>query len=282
MPKESLNPKTLDRYFRVQTPRIERALDQILPKPSQHLAEIHEAMRYSVLNGGKRIRPLLCLAVSSMLGGDEKEALIPACAVELIHSYSLIHDDLPCLDNDEFRRGQLTCHKKFGEAIALLAGDALLTLAFQTVGQLKNSPKAHRILKELSQAAGTFGMVGGQVMDILIDRKELDLPTLDAIHIQKTGQLIKASCLAGAIVAGANSATEKHILRFGEYLGFAFQIIDDILDGDGYLRFMSVHEARVKARDIVAKAKKELKGFKKNSHLMQITDFILSRGGEEA
>ena len=279
--KESLDPKSLDSYFQKQTLRLERALDGFLPKPSQNLAQIHEAMRYSVLNGGKRIRPLLCLAVCDTLGGDEKEAMIPACAVELIHSYSLIHDDLPCLDNDEFRRGQLTCHKKFGEAIALLAGDALLTLSFQVVGQLKNSQKVHRISKELSQAAGTFGMVGGQVMDILLDKGEIDLPTLDAIHIQKTGQLIKTSCLAGAIIAGAKPEVEKHILRFGEYLGFAFQIVDDILDGDGYLRFMSAHEARVKVREIIAKAKKELKSFKNNLHLMRITDFILSRSGEE-
>jgi len=279
--QESLNPKLVDSYFQTETSRLERALDTFLPKPSQHLAQIHEAMRYSVLNGGKRIRPLLCLAVCDMLGGDEREAIIPACAVELIHCYSLVHDDLPCLDNDEFRRGQLTCHKKFGEAIALLAGDALLTLAFQVVSQLKDSQKAHRILKEISRAAGTLGMVGGQVMDILLDQKEMDLTTLDAVHIQKTGQLIKTSCLAGAIVAGASPEAEKHILKFGEYLGFAFQIVDDILDGDGYLRFMSVHEARVKAREVIAKAKKELKSFKKNSRLMQITDFILSRSGEE-
>lgn len=279
--QESLDPKAIDRYFQAQTVRFERALDSFLPKPSQNLAQVHEAMRYSVLDGGKRIRPLLCLAVSDMLGGNENEALIPACAVELIHSYSLIHDDLPCLDNDELRRGQLSCHKKFGEAIALLAGDALLTLAFEVVGQLKDSQKAHRILRELSRAAGTLGMVGGQVMDILLDKREMDLPTLDAIHIQKTGQLIKTSCLVGAVVAGANREVENHILRFGEYLGFAFQIVDDILDGDGYLRFMSVHEARVKVREIVAKAKKELKSFKKNSHLMQITDFILNRGGQE-
>ncbi|MBI3999592.1 MAG: polyprenyl synthetase family protein [Candidatus Omnitrophica bacterium] len=261
--------------------RIEQALDEFLPKPSQHLSQIHEAMRYSVLNGGKRIRPLLCLAVCHMLGGKEEDALIPACAVELIHCYSLIHDDLPCLDNDEFRREQLTCHKKFGEAVALLAGDALLTLAFHLISTLKNSQKVHRLLGEISQAAGTFGMVGGQVMDILINKNEVDLPTLDAIHIHKTGQLIKTSCLAGAIAAGASREEEAHILRFGEYLGFAFQIADDILDSDGYLRFMSAHEARAKAREVIAQAKKELKGFKANSRLIQITDFILSRIGED-
>ena len=280
MNQDSIDPKSLDVYFQKQLSRLEKALDGFLPKPSPRLPAIHEAMRYSVLGAGKRIRPLLCLAVCEMLGGDEKEALIPACAVELVHCYSLIHDDLPCLDNDEFRRGQLTCHKKFGEAIALLAGDAILTLAFQLIGELQDSQKARRFLKELSQAAGTFGMVGGQVMDILADKKEIDLPALDAIHIQKTGQLIKTSCLAGAIVAGASLGVENRILKFGEYLGFAFQIVDDILDNDGYLRFMSAHEARIKAREVIAKAKKELKGFKKNLHLMQITDLVLSRGGE--
>ncbi|MBI4372589.1 MAG: polyprenyl synthetase family protein [Candidatus Omnitrophica bacterium] len=276
-----MNSESLGTYFQNQSARIEQALDQLLPKPSQHLAQIHEAMRYAVLNGGKRIRPLLCLAVCQMLGGDETEALIPACAVELIHSYSLIHDDLPCLDNDEFRRGQLTCHKKFGEAIALLAGDALLTLAFHLISTLKDSRKVHRLLAEISRAGGTFGMVGGQVMDISIDKDEIDLPTLDAIHIHKTGQLIKTSCLAGAIMAETQEEEENHILKFGEYLGFAFQIVDDILDGDGYLRFMSAHDARAKAREAVAQAKKELKNFPNNSRLMQLSDFVLSRGTEE-
>ncbi|MBI4394602.1 MAG: polyprenyl synthetase family protein [Candidatus Omnitrophica bacterium] len=272
----------LDPHFQGQLSRLEQALDQFLPKPSQHLAQIHEAMRYAVLNGGKRIRPLLTLVVCEMLGGNEDEAMIPACAIELIHSYSLVHDDLPCLDNDEFRRGQLTCHKKFGEAIALLAGDGLLTLAFHLISTLKDSSKVHRLLKEISEAVGTFGMVGGQVMDISIDKTDVDLPTLDAIHIHKTGQLIKTSCLAGAISAGANAEEEARISKFGEYLGFAFQIIDDILDGDGYLRFMSAHEARAKAREVIAQAKKELKSFENNSDLIQMTDFILNRSEDNA
>ena len=281
MTKESIDPSSLDAFFQTKAALIEHALDQFLPKPSQHLALIHEAMRYSVLNGGKRIRPLLCLAACDMLGGDQTEALIPACAVELIHSYSLIHDDLPSLDNDEFRRGKLTCHKKFGEAIALLAGDALLTLGFHVLGQLKDSRKTQRILFELSQAAGTSGMVGGQVMDLRSEEEEVDLPTLDAIHIQKTGQLIKVSCLVGAIIASANPEEESHILKYGEYLGFAFQIIDDILDGDGYLRFMSSHEARDKAQEVIAKAKEELTNVNESSRLVQLADFILSRGGQE-
>ncbi|MBI4357785.1 MAG: polyprenyl synthetase family protein [Candidatus Omnitrophica bacterium] len=279
--RDSTEPESLDAYFQNQVSRLEKALEDFLPRPSQNLTQIHEAMRYSVLSGGKRIRPLLCLAVCDMLGGDGKEALIPACAIELIHCYSLIHDDLPCLDNDEYRRGQLACHKKFGEAIALLAGDALLTLAFQVVGTLKNSGKAQRILSELSQAAGTFGMVGGQVMELILEKNELDLPMLDAIHIQKTGQLIKTSCLCGAIVAEAKGDIESRVLKFGEYLGFAFQIVDDILDGNGYLRFMSAHEAREKASEIITKAKRELEGFKNNSHMLQMADFILSRGAEK-
>ena len=259
------------------TVQLEQALDRYLPKPSLHTAQIHEAMRYSVLNGGKRVRPLLCLSVCHMLEGDLSEALIPASAIELIHCYSLIHDDLPSMDNDEFRRGQLTCHKKFGEATALLAGDALLTLAFQIVSQIKDSEKMKRVLSELSQAAGTSGMVGGQVMDLLFTNREMDLPTLDAIHIQKTGQLIKTSCLAGAVMAQANHEEETHILKFGEYLGFAFQIVDDILDGDGYLRFMSAHEAKEKAIEVITKAKRELEGFKRSQPLLEITNLVLNR-----
>ena len=269
--------ETLDSHLKDWTVQLEQALDHFLPKPSLHTAQIHEAMRYSVLNGAKRIRPLLCLSVCHMLEGDLREALIPACAIELIHCYSLVHDDLPSLDNDEFRRGQLTCHKKFGEATALLAGDALLTLAFQIVSRIKDSEKMKRVLNELSQAAGTSGMVGGQVMDLAFTNREMDLPTLDAIHIQKTGQLIKTSCLTGAVMAGANEQAEAHILKFGEYLGFAFQIVDDILDGDGYLRFMSAHEAKEKAVEIITDAKRELMGFKRSQPLLEIANLVLNR-----
>ena len=277
-----LEPNSLESYFQKQIGRIESELERILPSPSQHpSAEIHEAMRYSVLNGGKRIRPLLCLAVCDMLGGSEDEALVPACSIELIHSYSLVHDDLPCMDNDEFRRGKPTCHKKFGEALALLAGDGLLTLSFELLASLKDAQKTKRLLNEISKAAGTFGMVGGQVMELITNPNEIDLLNLEAIHIQKTGQLIKTSCLAGAIVAGAKSDAEHHILRFGEYLGFAFQIVDDILDGDGFLRFMSAHEARNKAAEVIEKGKQELKNFQNGKKLFLIADFILRRGNRE-
>jgi len=234
-------------------------------------------MRYSVLNGGKRIRPLLTLATCHMVGADEREGIIPACAVELVHCYSLIHDDLPCLDNDETRRSKPTCHKKFGEAVALLAGDALLTLAFGVVAEMKDASKAHRILQELAHAAGTSGMVGGQVLEMMAGQEEMTLPILESIHIQKTGQLIKTSCLAGA-VAGASDATQQaKVIKFGEYLGFAFQIVDDILDGNGYLRFMGAHEAGEKAAELVASAKREIAAFGNYEKLDKIADFVLTR-----
>jgi geranylgeranyl diphosphate synthase type II len=277
MTQNSSNPEILDSNFKKWTVQLEQALDHFLPKPSLHATQIHEAMRYSVLNGGKRVRPLLCLSVCHMLEGDLEEALIPASAIELIHCYSLVHDDLPSMDNDEFRRGQLTCHKKFGEATALLAGDAMLTLAFQILAQIKDSEKMKRLLSELAQAAGTSGMVGGQAMDLLFTNRDTDLPTLDAIHIQKTGQLIKTSCLAGAVMAGAGKDKEARIVKFGEYLGFAFQIVDDILDGDGYLRFMSAHEARGKAVELIASAKRELEGFKRSQPLLEIANLVLNR-----
>jgi geranylgeranyl diphosphate synthase, type II len=268
------------KQLRLERKKIDGALKRFLPRDSQLPKVLHEAMRYSVLNGGKRIRPLLTLFVTEMLGGDEAQALIPASAIEFIHCYSLIHDDLPCLDNDDVRRGKATCHRKYGEAIALLAGDGLLTLAFHVLGKLRNQNQANRIMSELSRAAGTHGMVGGQVLDMLSVGIELDLPALDNIHIRKTGQLIKVSCLAGAIVGRANRKEERHILRFGEYLGFAFQIVDDILDGDGYLKHMGQHEAREKAADLIFKAKRELSSFKRNSELMHLTDLILNRGNK--
>lgn len=266
----------MDTYFKGKLTRFSKALNRFLP-PLSRSSKIREAMRYSVLDGGKRIRPLLCLSVCEALGGDESEAMIAACAVEFIHSYSLIHDDLPCMDNDALRRGKPTCHKKFGETIALLAGDALLTLAFETLGKMKDPKKTKRLVREFAEAAGTSGMVGGQVMELVSDKKEMDLATLDAIHILKTGQLIKTSCLAGAVVAGATAEQEHRVVKYGEYLGFAFQIIDDILDGDGYLRFMSAHEAREKAAEVIEKGKKELASFKNNQKLNSIADFVLSR-----
>jgi len=257
---------------------IEEALDKCLPRSDAHPAVIHEAMRYAVLGGGKRIRPVLTLSVSEMLGGSLEEALVPACAIEMIHAYSLIHDDLPVMDDDDVRRGRPTCHKKFGEDIALLTGDALLTLAFQTLSGIGDLEKRTRINHEIARAAGTAGMIGGQVLDIKEQKNGLSLDALDDLNRRKTGELIKVSCLSGAIVAGASDEEEARILRFGSHLGFAFQIVDDIIDRDGYLSFMSERDARKKACSLVDEAKRELSIFQPACEaLCLLTDAITDR-----
>jgi len=239
-------------------------------------------MRYAVLNGGKRFRPLLVLSACEAVGGDPRQALLPACAVELIHAYSLVHDDLPALDNDETRRGMPACHRKFGEALAILAGDALLTRSFQLLGEVRSAKKAVALLRELADAAGTRGMIGGQVVDILISKNGSDDPlgllTRDYISEHKTGRLIQASAVVGAIM-GTDVPSKLHgIQRFGRALGLAFQIVDDIIDGDGYLRLMPRDQARQKARDLIRKAKEEAKRFRRRGKgLLELADFILER-----
>src|SRR2546429_7381913 len=189
-------------------------------------------MRYSVFAGGKRIRPILCLETARVFFSEVTPALHPACAIEFIHTYSLIHDDLPARDNDDLRRGKPTCHKKFGEAIAILAGDALLTLAFETVGATPAAAERRAaILSEVAAAAGTInGMVGGQVADIEAEGKPVDPQMLEYIHRSKTAALIRASITAGALCAGAASEDVNRLRRFGETIGWAFQVTDDILD----------------------------------------------------
>ncbi len=211
---------------------VDAALERLLPAASAQPPSIHTAMRYSVFAGGKRIRPILCLETARIFAGDITPALHPACAIEFIHTYSLIHDDLPALDNDDLRRGKPTCHKKFGEAIAILAGDALLTLAFETIGTTP-APADRRaaMLTEIASAAGTInGMVGGQVADIEAEGKPIDPQMLEYIHRSKTAALIRASITAGALCAGAVSEEVARLRRFGETIGWAFQVTDDILD----------------------------------------------------
>jgi len=213
--------------------RLDKHLARLLPSEETPPATLHEAMRYSVLGGGKRLRPVLCLetvaAVSERAGGAEDLA----CAIEFIHTYSLIHDDLPALDNDDLRRGQPTCHKKFGEAVAILAGDALLTLAFETLGRMPQ-PEPYRrtqIIRELAAAAGTRGgMIAGQVADLEAVGKKVTPQQLEAIHGSKTGALIRAAVRAGALFAGARGRAFESLSNYGEKAGLAFQIVDDILD----------------------------------------------------
>src|SRR3989475_5120043 len=222
----------LSSFFEQDRKPVHSALDRLLTPESAAPSSIHRAVRYSVFAGGKRLRPVICLEAARIFDADITPALHPACAMEFIHTYSLIHDDLPALDNDDLRRGKPTCHKKFGEAIAILAGDALLTLAFETIGAtLAAAERRAAILTEVAAAAGTInGMVGGQVADIEAEGKPVDPQMLEYIHRSKTAALIRASITAGALCAGASSEDVARLRRFGETIGWAFQVTDDILD----------------------------------------------------
>jgi geranylgeranyl diphosphate synthase type II len=257
---------------------IEKKLSALLPADKQYPSVIHDAMRYAVLSGGKRFRPVLTLAACEASGGTPEDALIPASAIEFVHCYSLVHDDLPALDNDDFRRGKPSCHKQFGEAMAILAGDGLLTLAFQVLSRVQPSRKARFLLDEISTSAGTYGMIGGQVADLVTSADSRNLPMLDFISIHKTGKLIKASAVCGALAAGASKETLLAMMRYGECLGLAFQSIDDLLDRDGYARIMKDREIRQKVRDLIAQAKREIRRFGgKAEKLQRLADFLLNR-----
>ncbi len=215
--------------------RVELALDQRLPSADLHPRPLHQAMRYAVLGGGKRIRPVLVYLAGQAVGAAPEILDGPACAVEFIHAYSLIHDDLPAMDNDDLRHGQPTCHKAFGEALAILAGDALQALAFQTLGQdpamIADAGLRLRMLGVLAQAAGSRGMVGGQAIDLTATGQELSLAELENMHIHKTGALIRASVLLGALSQpAAEPALLERLDRYAKCIGLAFQIRDDILD----------------------------------------------------
>ena len=222
----------LSPFFEEDRLAVDAALERLLPAETTPPSSIHTAMRYSVFAGGKRMRPTLCLEAARIFESDVTPALHPACAIEFIHTYSLIHDDLPALDNDDLRRGKPTCHKKFGEAIAILAGDGLLTLAFETIGATPvAADRRTAILAEVAGAAGTVnGMVGGQVADLEAEGKRVDAQMLEYIHRSKTAALIRASVTAGALCAGASAEDVVRLRRFGETIGWAFQVTDDILD----------------------------------------------------
>jgi geranylgeranyl diphosphate synthase, type II len=223
---------TLAEYLAHQQARIDHALRHWVPEESVPPESIHKAMRYSLFAGGKRIRPVLCMAAAEAVSDSPAGIEAAACALELIHTYSLIHDDLPALDNDDLRRGRPTCHKVFGEAIAILTGDALLTLAFQVLSQLECAAACRvRLIEELATAAGTVGgMIGGQVCDLEGEGKPPNAELLDSIHRAKTGALLRASLRMGGIYADATQDQLNALTCFGEHVGLAFQIVDDVLD----------------------------------------------------
>jgi geranylgeranyl diphosphate synthase type II len=281
---------------------VDKALEKTVPPAKTFPSSVHEAMRYSLFAGGKRVRPILAIAAAESLGAKTVDLLPIAGSLELIHTYSLIHDDLPAMDDDDLRRGQPTCHKKFGEAIAILAGDGLLNMAFEVLSdprRLKSVP-ANRLLpiiKEISTASGVFGMVGGQVVDMESEGKEIDFPTLEYIHTHKTGALIRASVRVGALYAKANKRQFLALTHYGEMVGLAFQIADDILDITGtqeeigkdvgsdlkkgkktFPGFYGLEESRRRAVEVADKAIQSLKDFdKKADPLRELAKYIVNR-----
>jgi geranylgeranyl diphosphate synthase type II len=290
---------SVPQFFESDRAGIEEALDRLLPKEEAHPASIHRAMRYSVFAGGKRIRPILCLEAAAMFSENPVAAVSTGCALEFIHTYSLIHDDLPALDNDDFRRGKPTCHKVFGEAIAILAGDALLTLAFQTLAFVPVEPQRRlNILATIAQAAGTDrGMIGGQVADLEAEKKTPDVGTLEYIHRSKTAALIRASIVAGGIAGGATNEDVERLKCFGENIGWAFQVVDDILDVEEssavlgktagkdqaqqkatYPALYGILQSRDIAADLAAKALSELDFYgERAARLRELAQFLVAR-----
>src|SRR4029077_5373865 len=226
------NAFDLNNFLATRTEAVNRALDQFLPSEKTKPATIHKAMRYSLFAGGKRMRPALCLAAAAACGGSEEEAMPLACAVECIHTYSLIHDDLPAMDNDDFRRGKPTNHKVFGEGIAILAGDALLTQAFEIAARCKGWPRySHQqIILELASAAGSLQLIAGQVADLEGEGKKISAKELQYIHERKTSALLCCAVRLGGMSANCTPAQLRALTDFGYHVGLAFQVIDDILD----------------------------------------------------
>lgn len=278
----------LEAYMRQKREMVEEALRRYLPREDAIPSRLPEAMRYSVFTGGKRIRPVLMLAACEVVGGDPRKALPFACALEMIHTYSLIHDDLPAMDDDDLRRGFATSHRVFGEAMAILAGDALLTEAFR----LMASPEARgglpealvlEVIADIAQAAGVKGMVGGQALDVESEGKAVDLETLRWIHCHKTAAMISVAVSTGAKIGGATPEELEALKRYGKTIGLAFQVVDDILDMEEekaatYPRVVGLVEAKREAERLLQEALEALKPLQERSKPLQaIARFIVER-----
>jgi geranylgeranyl diphosphate synthase, type II len=267
----------LDQYLKKQSGRVDKALLSFLPKESALPAELSKAMRYAVLSGGKRIRPIFALAACEAVGGKAAQVMDAACALEFIHSYSLVHDDLPCMDNDMTRRGKPSCHAKFGQVTALLAGDALLTLAFHVLSAA-DRPRGVVAAHWIAEHAGHLGMVGGQALDMEFKDKEPDLPMLEYINTHKSGALIAVSAKVGAYLGGGNRRQVEALYRYGKAVGLLFQIVDDIMDQQGYAKVIGVREAREEASLLLSKAKRELSSFGVKGRLLaRIAEYAVTR-----
>lgn len=284
----------LKTYLHEQSAIVNAALDQLLPSETTRPEKLHQAMRYSVFAGGKRLRPILCLAACEASGGTAEQALHAACALELLHTYTLIHDDLPAMDNDTLRRGRPTCHIAFDEATAILAGDALLTLSFEILAQIPDTGSA--LILELARKTGSCGVIGGQMEDIDGEGKTPDASLVDYIHRNKTAALIQASCVMGGLCAHADTQTLANLTVYGESTGLAFQIIDDLLDESATteqlgkdagsdknkdkMTWQSVHgteASRQKARELTDAAYAAASRLPAGSRLKSITEYLLDR-----
>ncbi len=289
-------------YLKQKRLQIDAALEKALPPETEYPASLYKAMRYSVFAGGKRLRPILATAAYEALGGKDDTIIPYACALEMIHTYSLIHDDLPAMDDDDYRRGKPTSHRVFGEALAILAGDALLTEAFglmtrQEVVDGLDGKIVVRVINEVSRAAGVQGMLGGQVVDVESEGEEVDFTTLQWIHLHKTGALIIASVRMGGWLGGAGEKEMTALTTYGEGIGLAFQITDDVLDVEGdkedlgkkvgvdqergkatYPAFIGLEQSKAKARELIGEGLKALEIFDpKADPLRGIARFILER-----
>jgi geranylgeranyl diphosphate synthase type II len=293
----------IKKYLSEKREVVEAALEKYFPVSVEPQTTLRKAIRYSLFAGGKRIRPILCMAAFDAMGQKGEGVLPFGCALEMIHTYSLIHDDLPAIDNDDFRRGKPTCHKVFGEAIAILTGDALLTEAFQLMTKpFHIFPAIHgellvEIVNEVAQAAGVSGMVAGQFVDIESEGKEIDLPTLEYLHTHKTGKMILASIKVGGRVWGATGILLQALIHYGERVGLAFQIADDILNVEGkpellgksigsdisrkkatYPGLLGLAESKRRARELVETAVHALNPFGPEADpLREIAWFIIAR-----
>jgi geranylgeranyl diphosphate synthase, type II len=279
---------------------VDAALDRLIPLETQHPVSIHKAMRHSVFAGGKRLRPVLCMEAGRMVAGSLPAGIEElGAALEMLHTYSLIHDDLPALDNDDLRRGRPTCHKVFGEAIAILAGDALQTQAYEVMARLKCPAEARvRIVEEIARGTGTVdGMIGGQVVDLEAEHTKPDAAMLEYIHGAKTAALITASLVSGGLYAGADNRAVAHLRAFGRSIGLAFQIVDDILDVTQtseqlgktagkdtaaekatYPSLFGVEQSERKADELVSKAFAELDSFGDRAEtLRELARFLVER-----
>lgn len=286
-------------YLKQQGERIEKELDRLIPERHGHHQKLYEAARYAILGGGKRLRPILALATTQMLAGDTHHALSPACTLEMIHTYSMIHDDLPCMDNDDFRRGKLTVHKKYSEGHAVLTGDFLLTYAFEilAIDPHLRPEKKSQLIALLARQSGSEGMIGGQVMDLTFEGQTIPLETLKLLHRNKTAALLTASIEFGGILSNVSPPHLECLRLFGESIGLAFQVIDDILDVTSsqakhgraiasdilnqkstYVSLLGIERAKGYANEFYQQALRSLKPLScDTSLLIGLADYVLQR-----